>query len=99
MIVVLQVDDERGLSDIRRIAKREGLRAHLVLDEGLTEVDSGAATVLAVGPAAAENVNRVTGSLRLYHSPWEEQVAQLRRRATGLEKALLASAGIAPMRR
>lgn len=42
-----------------------GLPTHVVRDVGRTEVEPGAVTVLAVGPATAELIDMVTGELRL----------------------------------
>mmetsp|Transcript_63073 Transcript_63073/g.126421 ORF Transcript_63073/g.126421 Transcript_63073/m.126421 type:complete len:166 (-) Transcript_63073:173-670(-) len=65
-IVVLEVQSFQDLKLLRALARKRGVRAHSVRDEGLTEVQSGAWTVLAVGPDESSRVDEVTGKLRLY---------------------------------
>lgn len=89
-IVVLQVDDERGLKALEAAAKRQKLLLSTVVDEGLTEVEDGVSTALAVGPDLAERVDAVTGKLRLYRSHEEEEIEDLRRRLREAEDKLAA---------
>jgi len=88
MIVVLQVDDEKGLQEVATCAKREGLASNSEYDEGLTEVADGTWTVVAVGPDKADRVNAVTGRLKLFQTKEEEDIKDLRRRLHDAEAEL-----------
>jgi PTH2 family peptidyl-tRNA hydrolase len=64
--VVVKAPDLKALGLLKEKAIREGLVAVLVQDAGLTEVEPGTVTVLGVGPAPDEAVDKVTGQLSLY---------------------------------
>lgn len=64
--VVLEVSSERDLFDVHEDAGREGLPRSLVKDAGHTQLDPGTVTAVAVGPAADDRVDAVTGHLSLY---------------------------------
>lgn len=64
--VVLKAPDLKALRELHARAEREGLVCVLVQDAGLTEVEPGTTTVLGIGPAPDEVVDRVTGHLPLY---------------------------------
>lgn len=64
--VVLRVDSEKELLEVYERARAEGLPASLVRDAGRTQLEPGTLTAVAVGPAPAHLVDRVTGSLKLY---------------------------------
>ncbi|KAJ3210883.1 hypothetical protein HDU82_007212 [Entophlyctis luteolus] len=64
-IVVVASGDQR-FDEMQRKCKEERITTFLVCDAGRTEVASGSETVLAVGPADAVAVDRITGVLRLY---------------------------------
>jgi PTH2 family peptidyl-tRNA hydrolase len=63
--VVLRCESEAGLLELGAAARARGLAAALVRDAGRTLVAAGTATVLAVGPGAADAIDAVTGHLRL----------------------------------
>ncbi|KAJ6627147.1 PTH2-domain-containing protein [Mycena sp. CBHHK59/15] len=63
--IALKATSEKQLLELEALAKSLNLCARSVRDEGTTEVVQGPRTVLAVGPAPVELVNRVTGKLRL----------------------------------
>ncbi|KAJ7783545.1 peptidyl-tRNA hydrolase PTH2-domain-containing protein [Mycena maculata] len=63
--IALKATSEKQLLELESLAKSLNLCARSVHDGGLTQVELGTRTVLAVGPAPVELVNRVTGKLRL----------------------------------
>jgi len=63
--VVLKVSSEKELVEIFEKAKGLGLPAFMVRDAGLTQLEPGTLTAVAVGPAPEEEVDKVTGSLKL----------------------------------
>ena len=63
--VVVKVNSEGELEDIRRKAEQLGLPSAIIHDKGLTQVDPGAATCVGVGPAPVELVDKITGALPL----------------------------------
>jgi PTH2 family peptidyl-tRNA hydrolase len=64
--VVLKTDGESRLFELADRAEREGLPHAVVRDAGHTQLEPGTVTALAVGPAADDAVDRVTGELPLY---------------------------------
>ena len=63
--VVVKVQSESDLEKIRREADELGLTAAIIHDSGLTQVSPGTATCVGIGPAPAELVDKITGSLQL----------------------------------
>ncbi|KAK7463834.1 hypothetical protein VKT23_005770 [Stygiomarasmius scandens] len=63
--IALKANSEDQLLELEAIAKSLNLCARSIEDAGLTEVEAGTRTVLAIGPAPVEKVNEVTGKLRL----------------------------------
>ena len=63
--VVVKVENERELHNLRKIANGEGLPNMLIQDAGLTELAPGTTTALGIGPAPNEILNKVTGELHL----------------------------------
>jgi len=64
--IVLRVDGESELFELAEKADVEGLPHAVVRDAGHTQLDPGTVTALAVGPAADDRVDAVTGNLQLY---------------------------------
>jgi PTH2 family peptidyl-tRNA hydrolase len=63
--VVLKCSSEDELRDMQKKAGAAGLPSALVEDRGLTQVDPGTVTCLAIGPAPDERVDAITGRLKL----------------------------------
>jgi len=63
--VALQVKSEEELETLQAQAVSLGLCAQVIYDAGRTQIASGSATVLGVGPAPKSQIDRVTGHLKL----------------------------------
>ncbi len=63
--VVVRVASEAELLHLQRLAVENGLPQALIRDAGMTELPPGTATVICVGPGPSEDVDRVTGTLKL----------------------------------
>lgn len=88
-IIVLQVEGgQRGLRSIAEAARTRGLVLSTVEDEGLTEIEHGAWTAVAVGPDEVDNVDDVTGHLSIYRDSLQEQLEAAHQRIRELEAAL-----------
>lgn len=64
--ICVSVDSEQELFDVYNHAIQEGLIATLIIDAGLTEFQGvPTMTCIAVGPASAEDLEPITGHLKL----------------------------------
>jgi PTH2 family peptidyl-tRNA hydrolase len=63
--ICVRCDSEEQLMDIYRQAKEAKLTVHLVRDAGLTEFTEPTYTCLAIGPNKAEDIDKITGELKL----------------------------------
>ncbi len=63
--VALKVDSEEDMLMLQAQAVSLGLCAKVIHDSGRTQIASGSATVLGIGPAPKSIVNQVTGHLKL----------------------------------
>jgi len=63
--IVLKVPTLRDLFKVREDADQAGVPAAVVIDAGLTEIPSGTVTVLGLGPASEDLLDKVTGDLKL----------------------------------
>ncbi|RLJ08311.1 MAG: peptidyl-tRNA hydrolase [Candidatus Aenigmatarchaeota archaeon] len=63
--VVLAVSDLRSLKRYLDKAKRAGIPSALIMDRGLTQLKPGTITCLGLGPAREEEIDRITGKLKL----------------------------------
>ena len=62
----LQVDSEEALRELLNKAHDAGLKAHLIVDSGETEFNGRpTATCLAIGPDYSDEIDKITGSLKL----------------------------------
>jgi PTH2 family peptidyl-tRNA hydrolase len=65
--ICLQVDSEEELQTIYDAAKAGGFTVHMITDSGLTEFNGvPTKTCLAIGPNIAEDIDKLTGHLKLY---------------------------------
>jgi len=63
--IVLRAGSEDELRDLLKKARSAGLPASLIEDRGLTQLEPGTVTCLAVGPGPEPAVDAITGKLRL----------------------------------
>jgi len=64
--VVLATSEEQGLLTLARAAQQQGLVAVVIHDAGHTQLRSGTATVVGIGPGPHHLVNKVVGHLKLF---------------------------------
>ena len=64
--IVLKANGKEELYALKEEAKFHGLPTYLVTDAGLTQVEPGTPTALAIGPAADADVDEITGDLSLF---------------------------------
>ena len=64
-IVVLGCGSSLELLDLWAQAKESNLAAHVMVDEGRTEVAPNTNTCLAIGPACSDRIDPITRHLRL----------------------------------
>jgi PTH2 family peptidyl-tRNA hydrolase len=63
--IAVKVKSEKELVALEKQADELGLPSALIVDRGLTEVPPGTVTCLGIGPAPAEEVDKITGMLPL----------------------------------
>ena len=64
--VVLKGESERQLHELSEIADSKAVPNAIIRDAGHTQLEPGTVTALAVGPAADDRVDSVTGELSLF---------------------------------
>jgi len=64
--IAVKVKSEKELKTLEEQADELGLSTALIIDRGLTEIPPGTVTCLGIGPAPAEQVDRITGKLPLF---------------------------------
>jgi PTH2 family peptidyl-tRNA hydrolase len=64
--VLVKVNDENELLALYEKVRGTGLVGELIQDAGLTELPPGTTTVLAIGPAPNELIDKLTGNLPLF---------------------------------
>lgn len=62
--VILKAGSKQELMDIFIVAKKT-LPAVLIRDAGLTQLAAGEETAVGIGPAEEEQINKITGKLKL----------------------------------
>ena len=63
--IVLKVDDLKELQKYNGIAKSKNLVTAVITDAGLTTVEPGTITCMAIGPDKEDIIDRVTGNLKI----------------------------------
>ena len=63
--VVVKCQDEMELIALHQHAKAVGVTATIIQDAGRTQIAAGSKTVLGVGPASEQLVNKITSHLKL----------------------------------
>lgn len=63
--IALKVKNQEELKKLEDTARSFGLPHALISDRGLTQLEPGTITCLAIGPAPTELVDRITGKLAL----------------------------------
>lgn len=63
--IVLKASDEKTLTGLSDKARKMRLPCFLVTDAGLTELEPGTVTALAIGPGEDKKIDKLTGSMEL----------------------------------
>uniref|UniRef100_A0A034V536 peptidyl-tRNA hydrolase n=1 Tax=Bactrocera dorsalis TaxID=27457 RepID=A0A034V536_BACDO len=63
--IALRVESEAEMMAIKRAADAHNLTTCLIRDAGRTQIEPNSKTVLAIGPATVEDIDKVTGHLKL----------------------------------
>ena len=65
--ITLQIHSEKELMDLHEVASARGLRSNYITDAGRTEFKGvPTITALAIGPNESEEIDKITGHLKLY---------------------------------
>ena len=64
--IVLKVDDEKELIKYFQQAKDNEITASLITDAGKTVVAPGTKTAVAIGPDDEDDIDKITGHLKMY---------------------------------
>jgi PTH2 family peptidyl-tRNA hydrolase len=64
--VAVKVKTEAEMDEIRQKAIAAGINTHVVHDAGKTQVAAGSRTVLALGPAPIDEIDKIASHLKLY---------------------------------
>ncbi|TFG31897.1 peptidyl-tRNA hydrolase [Candidatus Thorarchaeota archaeon] len=63
--VAVKVESEEEIMELRRQAITHGLPHAIIRDAGMTELPPGTLTVIGIGPAKVEAIDKVTKDLKL----------------------------------
>ena len=63
--VVVSVNSESEILELFEIVKRRSIPCELIRDAGLTQISPGTITALGIGPWEEEEIDRLTGHLKL----------------------------------
>ncbi|KAF2263195.1 PTH2-domain-containing protein [Lojkania enalia] len=99
MKVALQVKSEEELETLQAQALSLGLCAHTIHDAGRTQIASGSATVLGIGPGPKGVIDQVTGHLKLLHLSEKHMYSAENAMSLSIEEAnkIRLAMGLAPL--
>ena len=63
--IAVRGNGEKELLSLEEEARKRGLPYALITDRGLTQLEPGTVTCLAIGPGPARRVDEITGKLKL----------------------------------
>lgn len=63
--VVLKVESKEQLQEIYSLLQKKKIECFLVRDAGLTQLESGTTTALGIGPNLSNEIDKITGDLKL----------------------------------
>lgn len=63
--IAVKVDSEDEMMTLMKAARERSLNTCLIRDAGRTQIEPNSKTVLAIGPAPANQIDQVTGHLKL----------------------------------
>ena len=63
--ICLKVEDEAAILSLVKSAKSMDIPAVIVRDAGRTQIPSNSLTVAAIGPALVDDIDKITGHLKL----------------------------------
>ena len=63
--IAVRASSEKELRGLEEEAREQGLPHALISDRGLTQLEPGTVTCLAIGPAPSRRVDEITGKLKL----------------------------------
>ncbi len=63
--IAVKVKSEEELLSLEKMTEKSGLPYALISDRGLTQLQPGTITCLAIGPAQSHEVDKITGKLAL----------------------------------
>lgn len=63
--IVLKVQDEKRLFEIKAMADAAGLINSVIVDAGRTEIAPGTVTCIGIGPSSDSVLDRITGELSM----------------------------------
>ena len=63
--IVVKVDDEGAILKLQSAAHKANLTCHVMMDAGLTQLEPGTITCIAIGPEKASKIDTVTSKLKL----------------------------------
>lgn len=63
--IAVRVDSEAEMMNLLKAAREQNLNTCLIRDAGRTQIEPNSKTVLAIGPAVCQQIDQITGHLKL----------------------------------